>query len=87
MVDTNKLEYLIKESGHTKSECARRMGITLQGFINKLQNKTEFKYSEVCILADMIGTDIRDSVFFKTEVESDRTAGGMNAPEESENET
>lgn len=73
MVDTLRLEYLIKNSGHTYAECAERMGISLQGFLNKMRNRSEFKYSEVCILADMIGTDIRDSVFFKTEVELNRT--------------
>ena len=39
------------------------------GFLNKLNNKSEFKYSEVCILAEMIGTSIEDTVFFQKQVE------------------
>ena len=68
MVDTNKLEYYIKEAGHTNKECAQRLGISLQAFLNKAQNKSEFKYSEIKKLAEFINLDINDKVFFANEV-------------------
>ena len=69
MVDSLKLAYMIKKAGYTNKDCAEKLGITLQGFLNKLNNKSEFKYSEVCILAEMIGTSIEDTVFFQKQVE------------------
>lgn len=69
MVDSLKLSYMIKRAGYTHKDCAEKLGITLQGFLNKLNNKSEFKYSEVCILAPMIGISIEDPVFFQKKVE------------------
>lgn len=68
MINRLKLEYKIKESGHTNKECAEKLNISLQAFLNKLNNKSEFKYSEILKLCDYIGIDIKDSIFFESKV-------------------
>lgn len=73
MVDTIKLEYYIKKSGHTNRECAAVLGITLQTFLNKINNRSEFKYSEILKLAEFIDLDVTDKVFFAQEVEPNST--------------
>ena len=73
MVDTYKLEYLIKKSGKTNQDCAEHLGITYQSFLNKKRNVTEFKYSEIVKLADFIGIGVDDRVFFAKQVELKET--------------
>ena len=69
MVDTVKLDYLIKKSCHTFDECAEHLGISPMSFYNKKTNKSEFKYSEVVKLAKLIGIKVDDHVFFARKVE------------------
>lgn len=69
MVDTLKLSYLIKKAGYTHKDCAEKLGISYQAFLNKLNNVSEFKHSEICVLAPMIGASIEDKVFFQKQVE------------------
>ena len=70
-MDLNKLNRLIDESGYKKSYIADKLGLTLQGLINKLSGKYEFKVSEINKLADLL--DITDAkelerIFFSDDV-------------------
>lgn len=67
MADTKKLDDLIKNNKLTKTEVARRLGLSRYGFYKKLNNETEFKLSEVSQLSDMLGIKTpkeRESIFF-----------------------
>jgi hypothetical protein len=72
LVDEERLERLIKESGKTKTFLANKVGCTVQAFRLKCTNKTEFKLSEVDILCREINitklTD-KESVFFAKKVD------------------
>lgn len=46
MVKTELLEQKIKEAGKTKSYLAEKLGITIQTFKRKCDNKNEFMLSE-----------------------------------------
>lgn len=65
MVDSLKLSYFIKKAGYTNKDCAEKLGISYQGFLNKLNNVSEFKYSEIVSLAEMLSLSIEDKVFFQ----------------------
>ena len=47
MINSQRLEGRISESGLKKAYVARMAGLTLQGFLNKINGKSEFRVSEV----------------------------------------
>ena len=47
VTDTAKLEYHLKKANVTKKAYAKKLGISLQGLYNKLNNSTEFKQAEI----------------------------------------
>lgn len=57
---TNKqlLEQAIREKGLKKSFLAEKIGLTPAGFYNCLNNKAEFKASQINTLCDLL--DIKD---------------------------
>ena len=66
---TNKelLEKAIKDSGLKKSFIAEKIGLTPAGFYNCLNNRAEFKASQISILCDLLGIeDLKDkeAIFF-----------------------
>ncbi|MBR0456489.1 MAG: helix-turn-helix domain-containing protein [Firmicutes bacterium] len=66
MTDTFELEKVIRQNGYTKKQIAKEIGLSEQGFLLKLNNKREFKASEIqkiCILLKCS----RD-IFFVSEV-------------------
>ena len=66
MTDTFELEKVIRQNGYTKKQIAKEIGLSEQGFLLKLNNKREFKASEIqkiCILLKCS----RD-IFFASEV-------------------
>lgn len=70
-MDLNKLNRLIDESGYKKTYIADQLGLTLQGLINKLCGKYEFKVSEINKLADLLEiTDAKEleRIFFSDDV-------------------
>lgn len=72
MVDTISLNKLIREKRITKTELAKRLGLSRYGLYKKLNNETEFKPSEITPLCDMLGIRSlrdREAIFFKTKVE------------------
>lgn len=64
MTNTVELEILIKRSGLTKKEVAKRLGLSDMGFYKKINNITEFKASEIMTLAELLGIENMDEIFF-----------------------
>lgn len=66
MTDTAKLEYFLKKSKITKKMYANKLGISLQGLYNKLNNSTEFKQAEIVATCELLNLnrEDRDEIFF-----------------------
>ena len=66
MTNTSLLEYYIEKSGYKKSFIAEQLGITAYGFALKVNNKSEFKASEMTILCKLlkISTKDKEAIFF-----------------------
>ena len=67
MANTVELEILIKRSGFTKKEVAKRLGLSDMGFYKKINNITEFKASEIMTLAELLGIENMDEIFFSVQ--------------------
>ena len=65
MTNTELLNAAIGKSGLKKSFIAKKLGLSLKGLQNKLENNTEFKASEIVILQKILNIDdeIRDRIF------------------------
>lgn len=65
---TNKklLEKIIKESGYKKGYIAERAGLSRAGFCNCINNRAEFKASQINAICELLGIDqdMRDKIFF-----------------------
>ena len=68
MTDTYELEKLIRMNGFTKKEVAQRLGLSEQGFLLKLNNRSEFKASEIDAICRMLELENND-LFFCTQSE------------------
>ena len=83
MVDTKTLNSLIKNKGIRKDAIAMQLGITKQSLSNKINNKTEFKMSEVSEIRVILGiaNDEIVPIFFasRLDYESTSVGRGMNA--------
>ena len=66
MTNTERLETFIEKSGYKKSFIAKRIGITRYALILKINNKSEFKATEIETLCTLlnIGVDERMAIFF-----------------------
>ena len=73
LIDHQLLRDTIKESGITKEHVARQLGLTREGLYLKLNGKSEFKFSEVVKLKDMLHLKQSDfrRIFFMPERETD----------------
>ena len=60
MVDTKLLKRTIAWRGLTQIELANEMGVTPVTLSNKINNKIEFKASEIRNIADILGLDNLD---------------------------
>lgn len=69
MTNTEKLRELIKQSGYKKAAIAEYLGITTYSLQLKLENKREFKASEIRALCDMlkISNDMIPDIFLNVE--------------------
>ena len=65
MTDTEKLNNAIGTSGLKKTFIAKRLGLSLKGLQNKVENNSEFKASEIVILQELLNIDdeTRDQIF------------------------
>lgn len=71
MTNTELLRKKIDDSGYKMAFIAEKCGLTHQGFLNKLNNKTEFTMSEACILRDILNmtSEEFEAIFFASKVE------------------
>lgn len=64
MTDTNKLRSIIVGKGMTQGFVADKLGISHQSFSYKVNNKVEFKASEIETLCSLLEIKDKDSIFF-----------------------
>jgi hypothetical protein len=66
MTNTSLLEKYIEKSGYKKSFIAEQLGLTPYGFMLKVNNKSEFKGSEMTILCNLLKINAKDkeAIFF-----------------------
>lgn len=64
MTDTIELEVAIKRSGLTKTEIAEKLGISQMALYKKINNKTEFKASEIVALSNLLHIENKEQIFF-----------------------
>ena len=66
MTNTGLLEQYIESSGYKKGFVAKQLGITAYGFALKVNNKSEFKASEIEALCSLlkIGAEDKEAIFF-----------------------
>lgn len=71
LTNTALLEETIKNKGIKNSFLADRLGISAQGFLNKLHGKTEFKSSEMGEIATILNLGQAEffAIFFSTVVD------------------
>lgn len=71
MTDSNMLKMYIKKSGYKVCYIAERLGITYQGLLNKINNKSEFKQSEIVELTRLLSIDSesKEKIFFTESVD------------------
>ncbi len=64
MTATNELRSLIVKKGLTQGDIAKKLGISPQSFSYKLNNKVEFKASEIETLCSILSIKDKDKIFF-----------------------
>ena len=66
MTNTALLEQYIEKSGYKKSFIAEQLGLTAYGLTLKVNNKSEFKASEMTILCKLLKINAKDkeAIFF-----------------------
>lgn len=62
--NTKKLRGKIFENGFTYEQLASKLGISYQAFSNKVNNKSEFKASEIQTLCEILDINDKDIYFF-----------------------
>ncbi len=71
MTNTLKLKAVILEKGFTQEQIAEALGMTIATFNYKVNNKSEFKASEIKKLSAMLHLTAEEvnAIFFAEEVE------------------
>lgn len=71
MTNTEKLKEYIKSSGYKIRFIASKIGLSYQGFQNKLHNKSSFNQLEIIKLCNLLGIEKneRDKIFFDNAVD------------------
>lgn len=67
MTNTELLIEFINKSGYKRSFIAEKLDLTPYGFANKVNNRSEFKASEINTLCDLLHIDSpeeKEAVFF-----------------------
>lgn len=64
MTDTNKLKAKIVESGLTQAKVAKMLGISCQSLSYKINNKVDFKATEINCLCRILDISNKDDYFF-----------------------
>lgn len=71
MVDAEKLKQKIEDSGLKIGFIAGKLGLSHQGFLNKLNGEYSFKLDEIQKLCNTmnLSAEDRDSIFFADDVD------------------
>ena len=79
MINTLKLKALIVENDLTNEEVSKNLGISKQSFSMKLNNKREFKASELFVLIQILKLCPNEinNIFFNLNVELNSTCGKL----------
>ena len=66
MTNATLLNKYIDKSGYKRAFIAKALGITAYGFALKINNKSEFKASEMTILCELlnISAEDKEAIFF-----------------------
>lgn len=66
MINVDELKKAIDDSGYKLTFIAKKLGLSYQGFLNKMQGKYEFTASEIKILCDLLHLteEKRKKIFF-----------------------
>lgn len=65
MINVDELKKAIDDSGYKLTFIAKKLNLSYQGFLNKMQGKYEFTASEIKILCDLLHlTDEKRKVIF-----------------------
>lgn len=66
MTNTEQLKQKIEASGYKIKYIAAKIGLSYQGFLNKIQNKTDFTAPEIKELCELlnISTAEMEAIFF-----------------------
>lgn len=62
MTDTELLREKIENSGYKLQFIAKSLGLTYQGLLNKINNWSEFRASEIQALYDLLGLTEKERV-------------------------
>ena len=62
--NSNLLRGRIAEKGYTQKEVAQMIGITYQSFSDKINNKSNFKVSEIIKMCAILDIADKDRYFF-----------------------
>ena len=70
MTNTKLLREKIDQSGYKLRYIARKVGITYQGLLNKINNRSEFRANEIQALYDLLDLTEKERVdiFFANQV-------------------
>ena len=70
MTNTKLLREKIEQSGYKLRFIAEKIGITYQGLLNKINNRSEFRANEIQALYDLLGLteEERVAIFFASQV-------------------
>ncbi|MCD8376772.1 MAG: toxin-antitoxin system, antitoxin component, Xre family protein [Oscillospiraceae bacterium] len=71
MTDTEMLREKIEQSGYKLRFIAKKIGITYQAFLNKINNRSEFRANEIQALYVLLGLteEERVEIFFTRKVD------------------
>ena len=72
MTNTKLLNEKILESGLKKKFIAEKLGLSTYGLQRKIENRSEFKASEISILCDLLGIRTaaeKERIFFASKVD------------------
>ena len=67
-MNANILRGKMAERGYTQSQLAKQLGITPQALNAKLNNRSEFRLSEVVKIIEILGMENPAGVFFAPDV-------------------
>lgn len=68
MTHSNRLKGLIVAAGFTQKEVSDHLGMSVQSLNKKINNRTEFKASEIICLTELLKIENLKEIFFASHV-------------------